>query len=94
MKYQALLNPKKEMSSALENQVGGNHYKDMVIQPIEFAMKNNFNACQSSILKYICRYKRKNGIEDLQKAKHYIDLLIEFEKKEEYKQTLKDVIKQ
>lgn len=64
---------------ALDVQVGGNHYKDMVIQPIEFCMKNNLNACQTNVIKYICRYKGKNGKEDLLKAKHYIDLLIDFE---------------
>lgn len=64
---------------ALDVQVGGNHYKDMLIQPIEFCMKNNLNACQTNVIKYICRYKAKNGLEDLKKAKHYIDLLIDFE---------------
>lgn len=81
-------------NSALKKQVGGNHYKEMAIQPIEFIVKNNLNFIQGCVIKYICRYKHKNGIEDLEKAKHYIDLLIEFEKKEEYKKNLKDVIKQ
>lgn len=66
-------------NTPLSTQVGGNHYKDMKIQPIEFAMANNLNACQTNILKYICRYKDKNGKQDLEKAKHYIDLLINFE---------------
>jgi len=64
---------------ASETQVGGNHYKDMAIQPIEFTMKNNLNFCQGNVIKYICRYKNKNGIEDLKKVKHYVDLLIEIE---------------
>lgn len=66
-------------NSALLTQIGGSHYKDMAIQPVEFAMKNNLNYCQANVIKYICRYKEKNGLEDLQKAKHYIDLLIEHE---------------
>ena len=65
--------------AALDTQVGGNHYKNMVIQPIEFTHKNNLNFCQGNIIKYITRYKHKNGIEDLKKVKHYVDLLIELE---------------
>lgn len=65
----------------LDVQIGGNHYKDMAIQPIEFTLKNNLNFCQGNIIKYVCRYKSKNGIQDLEKAKHYIDLLIAHERK-------------
>lgn len=65
--------------TAMEIQVGGDHYKNMEIQPVEFCMKNNLNFCQSSVVKYICRYKNKNGLEDLRKAKHFIDLLIAIE---------------
>lgn len=67
------------MNKASDTQIGGSHYKEMSIQPAEFAMKNNLNYCQSNVIKYICRYKHKNGLEDLEKAKHYIDLLIEYE---------------
>jgi hypothetical protein len=67
------------IKEAMDVQVGGNHYKDMKIQPIEFTMKNNLNFCQGNIIKYVTRYKHKNGIEDLKKAKHYIDLLIQLE---------------
>ena len=65
--------------SALDTQVGGSHYKNMVIQPVEFIEKNNIGFCAGNVIKYICRYKNKNGIEDLKKARHYIDLLIEIE---------------
>ena len=65
--------------TALSQQVGGSHYKDMVIQPVEFIEKNNLSFCAGNVIKYICRYKNKNGIEDLKKARHYIDLLIEIE---------------
>jgi len=68
----------KKMSSARKIQIGGNHYKQMIIQPTEFIHKNNLSFIQGCIIKYICRYKFKNGIEDLEKAKHYIDLLIEW----------------
>lgn len=65
--------------SALKRQVAGSHYKDMAIQPVEFCMKNNLNFCVSSTIKYLCRYKSKNGKQDLEKARHFIDLLIELE---------------
>jgi hypothetical protein len=65
--------------SALDVQVGGGHYKDMAIQPIEFTHKNKLNFCQGNIIKYATRYKAKNGKEDLEKVKHYADLLIELE---------------
>lgn len=68
-----------KFTDALSIQVGGDHYKNMAIQPVEFCMKNNLNFCVSSAIKYLCRYKNKNGVEDLRKAQHFIDLLIEFE---------------
>ncbi len=69
------------VDSATDIQIGGNHYKDMTIQPIDFIMANNLSFCQGNVIKYICRYKNKNGIQDLQKAKQYIDFLIEEENK-------------
>lgn len=74
---QPIINNKKE--SALNTQVGGSHYKDTTIQPIEFIHANNLNFCQGNIIKYVTRYKNKKGKEDLEKAKHYIDLLMELE---------------
>lgn len=64
---------------ALDNQVGGGHYKNMAIQPIEFIHKNKLNFCQGNIIKYACRYRDKNGIEDLEKVIHYAEMLIELE---------------
>ena len=66
-------------SSALDTQVGGSHYKDMKIQPIEYCLANNLNACESAVVKYISRHREKNGKQDLEKIKHYVDILIEFE---------------
>jgi hypothetical protein len=65
--------------SALDKQEGGGHYKEFTIQPIEFIHVNGIPYIEGNVIKYICRYKMKNGIEDLLKAKHYIDLLIEME---------------
>lgn len=55
-------------------QVGGNHYKDSVIQPIEFGMANGLDDCAYSIFKYTHRHSSKNGRQDLEKAQHFIDL--------------------
>ena len=66
-----------EQPKALDKQEGGGHYKDMAIQPIEYTLANKLGFCEGNVVKYISRYKNKNGIEDLKKAKHYIDLLIE-----------------
>ena len=65
--------------TTLDIQVGGAHYKDMAIQPIEYIRKNNLGYCEANIVKYISRWKSKNGVEDLRKARHYIDMLIEWE---------------
>lgn len=63
----------------LDVQVAGNHYKNMKIQPVEFCQKNELNFCESSVIKYICRHRHKNGLEDLKKAKHFIELLMSLE---------------
>lgn len=65
--------------NALERQVGGSHYKDLKIQPIEFIHENNIPFCEANAIKYLCRHRSKNGHQDLEKAKHYIDLLIALE---------------
>lgn len=62
---------------ATDIQVGGNHYKDMAIQPIEYILGNGLGFCEGNVIKYVTRYSQKNGVEDLKKARHYIDLLIE-----------------
>jgi hypothetical protein len=72
----------RKTMSALQTQVAGNHYSKMKIQPMEFSMANKLDACQHTVIKYVCRYRDKNGIEDLKKAKHVIDMLIEFEEME------------
>ena len=70
-----------EKQIALEQQVGGNHYNSMKIQPIEYTMANEMNPLQHTVIKYVSRYKNKNGIEDLKKAIHSLELLIQFEEK-------------
>ena len=67
--------------SALDKQVDGNHYKDKGIQPIIYIHANNLGFCEANVVKYVTRWKDKNGIKDLEKAKHYLELLIELESK-------------
>lgn len=64
--------------SALSKHVGGQHYK-MAIQPVEFIHKNSIPFIEGNVIKYVCRWRAKNGMEDLQKAKHYLEMLIEME---------------
>lgn len=63
--------------SALDTQVGGNHYCNKKIQPIEYIMGNRLEFAEGSIVKYITRWREKGGITDLEKIKHYCDFLIE-----------------
>ena len=74
------------MSNPLDVQVGGSHYKNCKIQPVEYMHANGLGYCEGAIIKYVSRYKQKNGIEDLKKAKHFIDLLIQLEYPSEVKQ--------
>ena len=66
---------------ALKEQVGGDHYSKLAIQPVTYINANGLSYLQGNVIKYVTRYKDKNGVEDLEKAKHYIDLLIELEDK-------------
>ena len=67
-------------TGALDMQVGGDHYKKLKIQPIEFIHANNIPFIEGNIIKYIVRWRDKNGIKDLEKVKHYVDLLVDLEK--------------
>jgi hypothetical protein len=67
------------MSDSFQTMVGGDHYTKLKIQPMEYSMANNLNACQHTAIKYLTRYKDKNGVQDLHKAIHTIQMLIEFE---------------
>jgi len=63
--------------NTLSTQVGGNHYKNMIIQPVEFIVKNNIPYREANVIKYIIRHKFKNGAEDIRKAIHYCEMLLE-----------------
>lgn len=64
---------------SLEKQVGGSHYRDMKIQPVEYIHANGIGFVEGSVIKYVSRWRSKNGVEDLKKARHFLDLLIELE---------------
>ena len=62
-----------------EYQEGGDHYQKMAIQPIDYIMQNNLGFCEGNIVKYVTRWRDKAGVQDLLKARQYIDFLIESE---------------
>ena len=55
---------------------GSSHYKQGGIQPVEYILANDLNFCEGNVIKYVTRWKLKDGVKDLEKAKHYIELLI------------------
>ena len=67
----------RKKMSAYKKQIGGSHYKDMKIQPSKFINDNKLQFAEGNAIKYICRHAHKGGKEDLEKAKHYIDMIIE-----------------
>ena len=71
---------KKEAMKATLKQVGGNHYKDCKIQPIEFIVGNDLTFCEGNAIKYITRHRRKGeGAKDIEKAIHYLEMILETE---------------
>ena len=67
--------------SALDTQVGGDHYKQMQIQPVEFCHANQIPFIEGCVIKYVCRWRHKGGVDDLRKAHHLLTLMIELESK-------------
>jgi len=65
-----------QAANPLDTQIGGRHYRDMEIQPIEFITANKLGWCEGHVVKYVSRHASKGGKQDLEKAKHYIDMLI------------------
>jgi hypothetical protein len=65
--------------SALDVQVAGDHYKNQTIQPVEYIHANGIGFFEGNVIKYVTRWKSKGGIKDLEKAKHYLEMLIELE---------------
>jgi|TARA_R100000654_G_scaffold34275_1_gene59702 hypothetical protein len=74
---------KKQALKATLKQIGGNHYKDCKIQPIEYIYANNLTYAEGNVIKYVTRSRRKGGRKDLEKAKHYIEMILEMEYNDE-----------
>jgi hypothetical protein len=70
---------KVKVTQASEKQEGGNHYKEFAIQPTEFIFRNNLGFIEGNVIKSVMRHRKKGGLQDLQKAKHYLELLMEYE---------------
>lgn len=69
--------------SALDTQPGGNHYKNAKIQPVEFIVANDVKFREGNVIKYVFRHASKNGLEDINKAIHYLEMIKEdYEKAE------------
>jgi len=66
-----------EYGKPSDKQIGGSHYKDCVIQPVDYIVKNNLDFLEGNVVKYITRHKTKNGIEDIRKVIHYAELILE-----------------
>lgn len=64
------------MTKANDTQVGGDHYKKLAIQPVEYIHANNLSYLVGNVIKYVTRYKEKNGAEDIKKAIHYCELIL------------------
>jgi hypothetical protein len=67
-------------TSALQTQIGGSHYTNMVIQPIEYILANTIPFPEGNVIKYVSRWRSKGGVKDLEKAVHHLKLLIEHER--------------
>lgn len=62
-----------------DRQEGGTHYRDLAIQPAAFIMANGLGYIEGNVVKYVSRWRAKGGVDDLKKARHYLDMLIEHE---------------
>lgn len=74
--------------SALDTQKGGGHYKGLAIQPVEYIHANGLPFIEGCVIKYVTRWKAKGGVQDLEKARHFIDLLIELEQRSDAQDSL------
>jgi len=79
LKEKGIVNSKVKLGElkSLLTQVGGDHYKKMVVQPAEFINKNKLLFAEGNAIKYICRHSTKGGIQDIDKAIHYLEMVKE-----------------
>jgi hypothetical protein len=69
-----------ESYDPFKSQVGGKHYLGFKIQPAYFCIANGLTAAEAHVVKYVCRWRSKGGISDLKKARHWLEMLIEYNK--------------
>lgn len=69
----------EEDGASTSYQIGGDHYKGRAIQPIDYILANELDFCEGNVVKYVTRWRFKNGVEDLKKARQYLDFMIEEE---------------
>jgi len=74
--FVSLVDNLKDTVSSLATQVGGSHYQ-LPIQPIDYIVKNNLGYREGNVIKYVSRHKTKNGAEDIKKAIHYLEMILE-----------------
>mgnify|MGYP006406015375 FL=1 len=75
--YMIRRDAEEQMIKASDKQIGGSHYKDFKIMPIEYITQNKLDFCEGNIVKYISRHGKKNGAEDIKKVIHYAELILE-----------------
>jgi len=75
--YMIRRDAEEKMIKASDKQIGGSHYKDFKIMPIEYITQNKLDFCEGNIVKYISRHEKKNGAEDIKKVIHYAELILE-----------------
>lgn len=63
--------------NAMNTQVGGDHYSKLPIQPVEYITKNGLGYLEGNVVKYVTRHKNKNGAEDIKKAMHYLQMILD-----------------
>lgn len=73
-----------ENNNPLDVQIGGDHYKNLAIQPMEFSFRNKIPAIEASVIKYVVRHKFKDGAKDVRKAIHFLECLLKLEYGEDY----------
>ena len=81
------------MTKALDKQVGGRHYKTLAIQPLEYIEKNNLPYLEGNVIKYTTRHSFKGGREDIEKAIHYLELILEMRYNVSKDYVIKQVVK-
>lgn len=69
--------PDRSATSAFDTQEGGDHYKGKGIQPVQYILANDMPFVEGCVVKYVSRWKDKGGVQDLLKARHFLDMLIE-----------------